>query len=315
LNGASLMMNPIHVIVPSLRAVALSMLILFPACTQEKKIDPAVRPIARIISLSPSITREIADLGAERLLVGVTSYDDYRGSGKEIVGTLIQPNIEKIILLKPDLVLYSAEDGLVQNAERLADAGITSRRFARNKNFDDILKNYLIMAEILGREETARKKIGQYREARDRVKGATRSGVALQRPRAAFLLSCSPLIVASSDSFIGQVIRDAGGTCPYGGGGGPHPLISIEALVESDPDLIISMSGGEDTGDFFRRLEDDFRELKAVRHGNIFTIADNSIPYYTPADYVTSLEKIAVMIRKAKTAPHVSRSATDVFRE
>jgi len=305
------MKNRIDVEATSLRAAALLLLILFSSCTQEKKMAPAERPIARIISLSPSITREIADLGAERLLVGVTSYDDYRGNGTEIIGTLIQPNIEKIILLKPDLVLYSAEDGLVQNVERLTDAGVASRRFARNRNFGDICKNFLILAGILGRDGTAREKIEQYRKRLDRVKGGTRP----RRPRAVFLLSCTPLIVASTDSFIGQVIWDAGGTCPFGGGGGPHPLISIETLVESDPDLIISMSGGEDTGDFFRRLAADFGELKAVRCGNIFTIAADSIPYYTPADYVKSLEKIAAMIQKAKTAPHVSRATADTSRE
>jgi len=309
------MMNPIDVTASSFRAAALSLLILFPACAQEKKIAPAERPIARIISLSPSITREIVDLGAEKLLVGVTSYDDYRIRGREVVGTLIQPHIEKIILLKPDLVLFSAEDGLVQNADRLTDAGVAFHRFARNKNFDDIVKNYLILADILGAEETARKKIRQYREMHDRVSGALPSDVALRRPRAAFLLSCSPLIVVSNDSFIGQIIRDAGGACPFGGGGGPHPLISIETLVESDPDLIISMSGGEDTGDFFRRLAADFGELKAVRNGNIFTVADTSLPYYTPADYVKSLGRIADMIRKTKADPRDLKTAGNIFHE
>jgi iron complex transport system substrate-binding protein len=304
------MMNPINILISLLRTAVLLLVILFPACRQENNVTPAEWPAVRIISLSPSITREIVDLGAEGLLVGVTSYDDYSGTGKEIVGTLIHPSIEKIILLKPDLVLYSAEDGLVQNVERLTEVGIPSYRFARNKNFEDICENYLVLAGVLGREDKAREKIKQYREMHDRINSGKRSSSILQRPLAVFLLSCSPLIVASADSFIGQVIWDAGGTCSFGGRGVPHPLISIEALVESDPDLIISMSGGEDTNDFFHRLEADFQELKAVRCGNIFTIASDTIPYFTPADYVKSLEKITVMIQKTKTAPYFSRATT-----
>lgn len=317
MNETSLIMKPKHMTVTLLWTAGLFMLplIMLPACTQEKKIVPAEKPAERIISLSPSISRQMVDLGAEDFLVGVTSYDDYRGNRREIVGTLIQPNIERIVLLKPDLVLYSAEDGLVQNAERLADVGIASRRFARNKNFDDIADNYLILADVLGREDTARGKIKQYRMIRDHIIGGMRDSISLQRPLAAFLLSCSPLIVASADSFIGQIIWDAGGRCPYGGGGGPHPLISIETLVESDPDLIISMSGGEDTGGFFRRLAADFSELKAVRSGNIFTIKDDSVPYYTPADYVKSLEKIAVMIQKVKAPSRVLSTTTGAFVE
>jgi iron complex transport system substrate-binding protein len=301
--------------VPPLHAAALLLLVLFPVCAPENKTAAAEGPISRIISLSPSISREIDDLGAGGLLVGVTSYDDYRDRGMEVVGTLMQPNIEKIIMLKPDLVLFSAEDGLVQNAGRLIDAGVAAHRFARNKNFDDILNNYLILADILGKEDTARKKIGKYREMRDRVKSAGLSDTAPQRPHAVFLLSCSPLIVASADSFIGQIIRDAGGTCFSEGGGGPHPLISVETLVVSDPDLIITMTGDEDTGYFFRRLAADFGELRAMRYGNIFSISDDNIPYYTPADYVKSLEKMAVMMQKAKAALRQSRTAADTLRE
>jgi iron complex transport system substrate-binding protein len=303
LNRTSLMMNPCIILLNSIQTALVVLLIQFLACTPGKNVTPAGGQVARIISLSPSITREITDLGGGELLVGVTSYDDYHGPGMEIVGTLIQPNIEKIILLKPDLVFYSAEDGLVQNVERLTEAGVATHRFTRNKSYADICKNYLILGGILGRESTARDKIKQYTEILDRIKGSRSPDMETTRPLVAFLVSCRPLIVASADSFIGQVIRDSGGRCPYGGAGRPHPLVSIESLVVTDPDMIISMTGGEDTSDFFHRLEVDFKDMKALRYGNIYTIAPDTIPYYTPADYVKSLERISVMIKKARKSP------------
>jgi ABC-type Fe3+-hydroxamate transport system substrate-binding protein len=135
------------------------------------------------------------------------------------------------------------------------------------------------------------------------MKKGMRSETEVPCPLVAFLISCRPLIIASEDSFIGKVIRDSGGRCPYGGTGIPYPLISIESLVGTDPDVIISMTGGEDTSDFFRRVEVDFKDMKAVRYGNIYTIEPDTIPYYTPADYVKSLEKISVMIQKARNTP------------
>ena len=60
-----------------------------------------------IISLAPSITESIYCLGLEEELIGVTTYCNYpeQAKEKEIVGSLIKPNVEKIFSLRPDLVL------------------------------------------------------------------------------------------------------------------------------------------------------------------------------------------------------------------
>ena len=63
-----------------------------------------------IVSLSPSITREIIDLDSENILKGVTSYHPPLKNKIEIVGNLLKPNIEKISLINPELILFSKED-------------------------------------------------------------------------------------------------------------------------------------------------------------------------------------------------------------
>ena len=115
----------------------------------------------------------------------------------------------------------------------------------------------------------------------------------------AFFLSCRPLIAASSDSFIGRIIRDAGGSCAYHTAGLSYPMVSVESLVYADPDVFISMGGDADSSDFFRVLSGDFNSLKAVRNRALFMIAPDTIPYYTPEDYVKSVEKISGILRKA----------------
>ena len=108
------------------------MALLFLSCMDRRPIITH-KKITTLVSLSPSITREIVDLSQARVIMGVTSFDDYRASGVEVIGTLIQPNIEKIVALSPDIVLSSWEDGLVQNVDRLVEAGIPVWRFKRNR--------------------------------------------------------------------------------------------------------------------------------------------------------------------------------------
>ncbi len=268
-------------------------------CSPEKGQPAPQTPIARIISLSPSISRQIADLGRRELLAGVTSYDDFRDTGVEIVGTLVQPNLEAIIRLKPDIVLFSSEDGPVQSIDRLEDAGVRMYRFSRNRNFHDICDNYLRLAAMLGREPEAREKIARYSDLLRRTGEGRTSGTRRIPPTVAFFLSHRPLIAASEESFIAQVIRDAGGICVYSGTHGVYPLVSLESLVETDPAVIISMAGDDEAGAFYRRLSLDFRTLKAMKNRSFYVIDPDTIPYYTPADYVKSVARLAEILDKA----------------
>jgi ABC-type hemin transport system substrate-binding protein len=89
----------------------------------------------RIISLSPSITRCILDLGAGDLLAGVTDYTLHSGLKIESVGAYISPNMEKIIRLKPDLVLVSEEDRYIQKLHLLEKFGLRIEVIGRNSGF------------------------------------------------------------------------------------------------------------------------------------------------------------------------------------
>lgn len=270
-------------------------LVLFLCCSPEKGTPARPAHAERIVSLSPSLSREIVDLSQRRRLAGVTSYDDYRDAGVALVGTLVQPDLETIVLIKPDLVVYSEEDGLVQNVGRFRDAGIVLYRFRRNRNFNDICANYLDLARIMGRVPEARKKIGEYAASLRRITMRSSPASLRGRRRVAFLLSHNPLIAASTESYIARIIQDAGGACIYSDAGRPYPPVSLESLVIADPDLIISMAG-DDSENFFRRLSRDFPGLKAVRNHACHAIASDTIPYYTPADYLKSVERMADII-------------------
>jgi iron complex transport system substrate-binding protein len=248
----------------------------------------------RVVSLSPSITREIIDLG---------DADGYRGDEVEIIGTLVRPNIEKILSLKPDCVLYSAEDDLVQNIDQLAGAGIAMERFSRNRSFEDICNNYIILGRLFHIEPAARKKVLDYKMRLERLKkrheaGGRKKGA---RPLVAMFVSHRPLMAVSAGSYIGQIIRDAGGTCAYGQTGRPYPLVSFESLVEMDPDFVISVVDGKNN--LSKRLRGS-TALSCVRNRRIYAVSPDSVSYYTPADYLGAVEIISRLItRRGYPAP------------
>ena len=271
-------------------AVCAAFALLFapPEHLPPRDIPPDVK---RIVSLSPSITRQIAELGASTLVVGVTSFDDPQPHRVAVVGSLLQPNLEAVIALRPDLVLFSREDSPVQNTERISATGIPSRVFPRNNSYEDIETNFTALARIVGREDRAAVLLAGHRRRLESMKADLP-----HRPRLAFFVSHSPSIVASERSFIGAVIRDAGGRAlldaPI-----PYPLVSLETIAALRPDIIVSLD--RDARSFFRALGKDLGEIPAIKNDCIYSISPDHICYYTPADYLHSVAELSEIMKRA----------------
>jgi len=246
----------------------------------------------RIISLSPSITRCIIDLGAADLLAGVTDYTLHPELQVESVGAYISPNMEKIIRLKPDLVLVSEEDTYIQKLPLLEKFGLRIEVFGRNRGFDSICENYRRLAAIAGMSKIAEVKIAEYR---NRISRITRLE---SPPRIVFLVSVKPLVTVSGGSHISSIIADAGGSNPFADAVTPYPILSLESLLLSGADALIIMTIGYDYD--INSVLSGFKNADFIRKGNIFTVGEENIPYYTPRDYTISVEKISSLINMIK---------------
>ena len=246
--------------------------------------------VRKIVSLSPSITREIIDLGAEEMLAGVTSYHPPMKKKVPVVGTILHPNVEAILSLGPDLVLYSDEDSAVQHAERLAAAGLCSVPLGRNRSFDEICENYKRIAELIGERDAGRKKISRYRAI---LKAAR---VQEKRCTVAVFIAHAPLVAAAEGSFVGEIIADSGGINVVENMGIGYPILSAEYLVAVNPDVILSIMPG--AAGFFASLSGSGAGLKAVRNGNVYSIDERHLAYYTPGDYIAAVREIAALLKK-----------------
>ncbi|HPA71860.1 MAG TPA: helical backbone metal receptor [Spirochaetota bacterium] len=246
--------------------------------------------VSRVVSLSPSITRQVVDLGAEDSLAGVTNYHPAMQKNVPVVSSIVLPNIELIFSLRPDAVLLSGSDVIAAHAPRMEALGLAVRRFGKNEGFDDIIANYRELAALLGKGREAEGKIESYRRELGSIRKA-------RGARCAFFVSHGPIVAAGGKSFIGAVIRDAGGSNVYGGIDIAYPIVSLETIVERDPDVIISMMPG--AAEFFAKAPEEVPGVKALR-GRVFSVGDEHLPYYTPRDYLASVRAVAEILRNAE---------------
>lgn len=267
------------------RPLLVGILLLFLSCgnTEENNL---LSPAQRIVSLSPSITRQIIDLDAEDRLAGVTSFHPPLSRSVPVVGSIVQPNIEKIVLLKPDIVLYSLEDQSVQRMESLGSLGLRAHAFSSNGSFEDILGNYQTLASLLGKEEEGKRNADIYRKKRKKYtsKGGSKVPVV-------FLVSLSPLITVSDTSYISNILRDAGGRNVFGDLLSPYPKISIESMVSESPETVIVMKPAR-ADDLVNLLEQQGISVD----WNIEEVEPDTIAFYTPSDYCLSLESVAPLL-------------------
>ena len=256
-------------------------------------VDPTANNSSglRIVSLSPSITSQVIDLGAEDNLVGITPYSK---STKEIaiVGTYVNPSIEIIISLRPDIVLMSEEDSDTQRDNFFKKFGLRYYKFGRNENFETICDNYKKLSDIIGIRNYAEKKIASYIDRLNMIKA---SGASL---KVAFLVSVKPLIAVSGKSYISNIIERAGGDNIFDELKNPYPILTLESLIIKEPHVVIVMNPGDEQ--YLASRLKDFKNIEFINKKNIFAIGDENIPYYTPKDYVISVEKIYAILNHAQ---------------
>jgi iron complex transport system substrate-binding protein len=244
----------------------------------------------RIISLAPSITETLYALGQDHKIAGDTEYCDYppAAASKPHIGAVLNPSIEKIVALKPDLVIGAAEANRRETADQLARVGIPVYGLT-DKSLDDVLKSIRDLGGLLDCQAQA-SALASSLELR--VQAVERRVAGLPRPRVLFVTWYQPLITVGPGSFVADVIRRAGGVSISNDLAGEWPRVSLEAVLERNPEIILLPKSQAYTPS----LEDlknlaGWRDLSAVKAGHVYQIADTII---RPCPrLVGSLEEVA----------------------
>lgn len=191
----------------------------------------------RIITLAPNLTEIVYAVGAGNRLVGDTTFCDYPPEAKQVekVGDTLQPNIERIIALKPDIVLVSTASQLEAFTKQLNERAIPV--FVTDPHdLEGVFQSIKTIGDLLGLQEQAEKLLGDLRARvaaiQDKVKD-------LQPVTVFYQVSAQPLWTAGKKSWITDLIRRAGGRSVTGDIEGDWMRYSDEAAFASHPDAII----------------------------------------------------------------------------
>jgi iron complex transport system substrate-binding protein len=266
----------------------LVLLSILPVCANIVGADAADQPPHRIVSLGPAITEKLYLLGVQDELVGVTTYCTRppEARAKEKIGNVTQVNIEKVVQLKPDLVLATPLTG-PRSVERLKHLGLRVIVFKDPDSFAEMNQQFLELGRIVGREERANEIV---QASEQKVEGIRNRVKGLSRPKVFVQIGARPLFTATKRSFLHDFIEFAGGTNIAVGA--KTGLYSREEVLWQDPDVIIVVTMGI-TAQNEKKGWQKFKSISAVKHDGIVIMDPYKTCSPTPETFVEALENMA----------------------
>jgi len=258
----------------------------------------AEEPPKKIISLAPSITENLYLLGAEASLVAVTSYCNYppQANDKESIGTLFNPNIEKIYSLSPDLVLAVKGVNRPRTLQKLKSLGIRVVTFKKCNSFNDIKNGFIQLGMLVGAEEKA-KRIVEHVNTEVEILTSKFRGYP---PLKVFCeVGARPLITISEKSFANEYVWRSGGLNIFRNMPAGYPRVSREEVLRKDPDIILlvlmgNVTVGEKTGE--KIYWQKFKDLCAAKSGRIYIVNPDSFCRPTPLTFLKGLKEVAAIL-------------------
>jgi iron complex transport system substrate-binding protein len=259
--------------------------------------------------MSPSLAEIVCDLGAGGQLVGVDDFTKYpaEAAAKPKIGGIINPNLESVLAVQPDLVLAArGVDAAV--LKRLQEtAGLAALSYDP-QSLEQILDTITQMGRICGREAEAARLVGQLRARQQAVAArvAARGGV---RPRVMLVIAWDGLFIAGAQSFADDLITTAGGENAARLMTGlparqSFPTVTREMVVMADPQLLIFAGvhalpeGGTAPGmlEWLRR-DPAWRNLAAVKTGSVVIVDQDLVTLPSPRLW-EGLEAVAEAVGK-----------------
>jgi|TARA_R100000149_G_C5877975_1_gene142086 iron complex transport system substrate-binding protein len=223
-------------------------------------------PAQRIVSLSPGATELLFSAGAGEKVVAVSAWSDYPPEAENLpqVGDSNRLDLEAIVSLAPDLVVAWVDGNSRSQLERLSDLGISVFWLAP-RTFDDIAAAVSDLALLTGSPDLGSERAEAFRAEIVKLKAQ----YADARPVMVFYqIWDQPLMTVNRDELISKAITLCGGVNVFGGLPRLVPRISREAVLEANPEVIITAGSSDD-----RQWLEAWREfpgLAAVAAGNLF---------------------------------------------
>jgi iron complex transport system substrate-binding protein len=244
------------------------------ACSRTPK-PAAAKAASRVVSISPSTTEAMFAIGAGDEVVGRSRYCDYPDAATALpeVGGYVDPNLEAILALRPDLVVGARGPAGSKLADTLAAHGVATF-FPETESFADIDGLILGLGARSGHSAGAESVVASIHAREDAI---ARVLAEAPRVRALLVFDLQPIVVAGPGGFPDEMLTRAGGTNVVTLGG-PYPSMGVERVIALDPDVILDTTVVASHGG--TRITADapgWKEVGAVKRGRVVPLSDEAV--------------------------------------
>lgn len=251
------------------------------------------RAITRVVSLAPSSTEILFALGAGPLVVGVDRYSDYPPAARSVahVGAEVDPSLERIVALRPDVVFTATSANAQDTVETLERLGLPVY-VSRAESLETILADLRGIGGALGLEADATRLTAEMRARLE----AVRQRSAGRRPaRVLVVVWPEPLVVAGRSSHVADLVRAAGGENVADDSSQPFPTYSTERVLEHAPEVVFVGTHSDGPAPSLAPIL-RLASLPAVRDHRVFTV-DGNLLFRPGPRVVDGVEALAARIR------------------
>lgn len=252
------------------------------------------QPYKRIVSLAPSFTQSLYYLEAQDRIVGCTSYClGAKDNEKKVVATAVKANVERIISLKPDIVLAS---GLTnpKDIELLRKVGINVKVIQSPKTFQEICDQFTQMGNWVGKKDKADAII---RESKSSVQKIIENNKQFAGKRMFFQIGANPLFAVIPNTFMNDYMTFLG----------VHNIatnvnqgsVTREFVIANNPDYIFIATMGI-VGEEELKVWNKYPSLKATKNKQIFIIDSDIACQPSPVTFAKTIELMYKLINEGQ---------------
>lgn len=253
---------------------------------------------SRIVSMAPAVTEMLYALGLGSRIVGVSDFCRIPSGAPapERIGGLVNPDLEKIVSLEPDLAIATTSGNYLEDADRITSLGIPVYT-VDTPTVDAVLSTLGDLGRLLGAPDRAASLVGDLRRRIEAVKARV---AGRRRVRVLFVVWGDPLLVPGRGTFINDALAIAGADSISSKATARWAEYGIEQVVAEAPEVILTVP---DNAAFARALPSDprWRSVPAVAAGRIHVIG-NEIQQPGPG-IVDGIEEVAALLHPDAPAP------------
>jgi iron complex transport system substrate-binding protein len=231
----------------------------------------------RIVSLAPHLAELVFAAGAGELLVGVVEYSDYPEAARRLprVGDAWRVDMERLLALKPDLVLTWASGTPDDVVARLTSLGLAQREIVTYR-LADVPAALRAIGELAATERTAE---AAARDFERQMAELARANAGARPIRVFIQLDDQPLYTVNGRHIISEVVGLCGGRNVFAALPQLAPSVSLEAVIAADPEAIVSTDDTiADPMSMWRRWDG----MRAVRTGAVYALPADTMARATP---------------------------------